>query len=184
MRELSRQKVRGFRIHPGEQKAEAWISTPGMARMWKCGAEEGLAMCALINPEALPLVDEMCTKFPDTPVVIDHFARIGIDGTVRERDVENLCRLARHKHTHVKVSAYYALGKKTPPYLDMAPLIRRLYDAFGRERLMWASDCPFQVDPGHTYRDSIDLVRSRLDFLSPTDRLWLLEKTAARVFFN
>jgi hypothetical protein len=37
---------------------------------------------------------------------------------------------------------------------------------------------------GHTYRDSIELVRTRLDFLSPTDREWLLGKTAERVFFS
>jgi len=184
MRDLARQKVRGFRIYPDKQKPQAWIATPGMARMWKCGGEDGLAMCALINPDTLPLVDEMCKKFPDTPVVVDHFGRIGMDGTIHDRDVDNLCRLARHKQTSVKISAYYALGKKTPPYTDMGPLVRRLLDAFGRERLMWASDCPFQVDPGHNYRDSIELVRTRLDFLSPSDRSWLLAKTAQRVFFS
>ena len=102
--------------------------------------------------------------------MIDHFARIGMDGTIRDCDVDNLCRLARHKLVSVKVSAFYALGRKKPPYTDLGPMIRRLLDAFGPERLMWASDCPFQVDPGHTYRDSIDLVRERLDFLSAGDK--------------
>jgi hypothetical protein len=49
---------------------------------------------------------------------------------------------------------------------------------------MWATDCPYQVQNGHTYRDSIELVRSRLDFLSTLDRAWLLRKTAERVFFS
>jgi hypothetical protein len=49
---------------------------------------------------------------------------------------------------------------------------------------MWASDCPFQVENGHTYRDSIELVRSRLDFLTASDRDWLLKGTAERVFFS
>jgi hypothetical protein len=49
---------------------------------------------------------------------------------------------------------------------------------------MWATDCPFQVQNGHTYRDSIELVRSRLGFLSSDDRAWLLRKTAERVFFS
>ena len=49
---------------------------------------------------------------------------------------------------------------------------------------MWASDCPYQVENGHTYRDSIDLIRSRLDFLSQGDREWMLRKTAERVFFS
>jgi predicted TIM-barrel fold metal-dependent hydrolase len=155
-----------------------------MARMWKCGAEEGLAMCHLIDPDSLPAVDRMCRNHPETPVVIDHMCRIGADGTVREADVKALCDLAQHKQVRVKVSAFYALGKKEPPYDDLAPMIRRLLDAYGPQRLMWASDCPFQVDPGHTYEDSIALVRDRLDFLSDDDRQWLLRKTAESVFFG
>ena len=184
MRDLKKQGVRGFRIHPAQQPVDPWLSSPGMAAMWKIGASERLAMCALINPESLPAIDRMCEKFPDTPVVIDHFARIGVDGTIRDSDVANLCRLARHKHAHVKVSAFYALGKKKSPYLDLAPMIRSLVNAFGPERLMWATDCPYQVQEGHKYLDSIELVRSRLDFLSDADRQWLLRKTSQRVFFS
>ena len=185
MRRLAKHRVRGFRIHPGQRKVDAWIGSPGMAAMWKCGAETGQAMCALINPEALPAMAAMCEKFPATPVVIDHFARIGMDGTIRETDVVALCKLAKFKTTRVKISAFYALGKKQPPYDDLGPLTRRLLDAFGPERLMWASDCPFQLNPGHTYRESIELVRScRLDFLTDSDRQWLLRKTAEQTFFG
>jgi predicted TIM-barrel fold metal-dependent hydrolase len=184
MRDLKKQGVRGFRIHPAMQGVEPWLGSPGMAAMWKLGAEERLAMCALINPAALAPLDKMCQRFPDTPVVIDHFARIGIDGTVREADLANLCRLARHKHTHVKISAFYALGKKAAPYTDLGPMIGRLVEAYTPQRLMWATDCPYQVQNGHTYRDSIELVRSRLDFLTDEDREWMLRRTAEKVFFN
>jgi predicted TIM-barrel fold metal-dependent hydrolase len=117
-------------------------------------------------------------------VVIDHFGRVGATGEIREAEVAQLCHLARHKHTFVKVSAFYALGKKKAPYTDLGPMIRRLLEAFGRERLMWATDCPYQVQGEHTYRDSIELVRSRLDFLTADDRAWLLSKTAERVLFS
>ncbi|HEX7446736.1 MAG TPA: amidohydrolase family protein [Pirellulales bacterium] len=184
MRRLARQGVRGFRIYPRNMPVDRWLDGPGMQAMWRCGGEDGLAMCHLINPDALEAVDRACEKFPDTPVVIDHLGRIGIDGRIHEADVERLCRLARHRNTHVKVSAFYALGKKQAPYLDLAPPVRRLLDAFGPERLMWATDCPYQVQAGHTYADSIALVRERLDFLSPGDREWLLRKTAEKVFFG
>jgi len=184
MRELAGKGVRGFRIHPFEQQVESWISSSGMQAMWQAGGEQGLAMCALVNPEALPLLDAMCTKYPQTTVVIDHFARIGMQGPIRNDDVKQLCRLARHKRTHLKVSAFYALGAKKAPYLDLGPMIRQVLEAFGPERLMWASDCPFQVEDGHNYADSIELVRSRLDFLSDGDREWLLGKTAEKVFFS
>jgi predicted TIM-barrel fold metal-dependent hydrolase len=184
MQRLKSLGVRGFRIRPGGRPAETWLDGPGMAAMWAVGAEEGLAMCHLIDADSLPAVDRMCRKNPDTPVVIDHFARIGVDGQIRDKDVQALCDLARHKNTAVKVSAFYALGKKQAPYTDLSPMIRRLLDAYGPQRLMWATDCPYQVDPGHNYADSIALVRDRLNFLSDGDRLWLLRKTAERVFFS
>ena len=152
--------------------------------MWKCGGEEGLAMCHLVNPNALAAIGRMGQKYPDTPIVIDHFARIGASGEIREADLDPLCALAKNPRAHVKISAFYALGKKQAPYLDLVPMIRRLLDAYGPERLMWATDCPFQVQEGHNYADSIALVRDRLDFLSDGDRDWLLRKTAEKVFFT
>jgi predicted TIM-barrel fold metal-dependent hydrolase len=174
--------VRGYRITPGAETA--WLDSPGMQAMWQCGAEKRIAMCPLIGPDAIPSVDRMCAKFPDTPVVIDHLARIGADGDIRPADVRSLCALASHRSVHVKVSAFYALGKKQYPYTDLSQLIRALYDAYGPQRLMWASDSPFQVQAPHTYAGSIELVRDRLDFLSHEDREWLLRKSAERVFFG
>jgi len=118
-----------------------------------------------------------------TPVVIDHLARIGGTNPIRDEEVSQLCALASHPRVSVKVSTFYALGEKKPPYLDLAEMIRRVFEAYGPERLMWASDCPYQLGTGHTYEDSISLVRDRLDFVGDGDREWLLRKTAERVYF-
>ena len=183
MRELARQGVRGFRISPGSQPIDAWLGSPGMTAMWRCAADEGLALCPLVGPNALPGLAAMCAKFPKTRIVIDHFARIGTGGTFPEAEVALLGGLAKHPHVHVKVSAFYAFGLKKAPYLDFGPMIRRLRDDFGPQRLMWATDCPYQVQRGHTYGDAIALIRDRLDFLSTTDREWMLRGTAEKVFF-
>jgi predicted TIM-barrel fold metal-dependent hydrolase len=152
--------------------------------MWNGAAENGQAVCLLANPDALPAIERLCRKFPKTRVVIDHFARIGMDGAIRPKDLDNLCKLSSFPQVFVKTSAFYALGKKRPPYLDLAPMIRRLRDAFGAERLMWASDCPFQVQEGHTYAASISLIRDRLDFLTADDKAWMLYKTAHSVYWT
>jgi len=182
MRALLKTGVTGFRITPGRLGPD-WLDTPGMAEMWETGAETGQAMCGLINPSDLPGFDAMCRKHPDTPAVIDHFARIGVDGKIRKKDLDNLCRIAKNKKAHVKISAYYALGKKKPPYADLVPMIKRLYDTFGPERLMWASDCPYQLNDGNTYEASISLITDRIDFLTKSDKQWLLRSTAENVFF-
>ncbi len=190
MRKLLAAGVRGFRIYGGFWKAGRrsdqhdgdWLNAPGYERMFRAAPDTGQSMCGLVDVADLAALDAMCKKFPAAPVVVDHMARIGVDGEIRDADVTALCNLAKHKNTRVKISAYYALGKKKPPHDDLAPMIRRLFDAYGPERLMWASDCPFQVD-NEKYDDSIALVRDRLDFLSPSDKEWLLRKAAERTFF-
>src|SRR5258708_1815022 len=182
MRELKSQGVRGFRIYPKDMPVERWLDGDGLQAMFKIGADENLNMCCLIDPNALPALSKACQKFPDTPVVIDHLCRIGVSGTIEPAEVKSLCEMSRHKRVTVKVSAFYALGKKKPPYLDLAPMVRQVYEAFGPERLMWATDCPFQV-VDHSYQQSIDLVLHGLDFLSAGDKEWILRKTAEKVFF-
>ena len=185
MAELAGKRVRAFRIHPDLSKLPParWLEPAGYARMFRAGAKNNQAMSCLIAPDALPELDRMCAKFPDTPVIIDHLCRIGLNGKIEDKDIDALCGMAGHKRVMVKVGAFYALGKKRPPYLDLAPLIQRVVQAFGVRRCMWESDCPFQVVE-HKYQDSIDLVRKRLDFLTDEDREWLLHRTAEEFLFK
>ena len=182
MLHLAEQGVRGFRIYPTDAPIESWLDGPGFERMFASGAAHNLAICPLINPDALSALGAQCERFPETPVIIDHFARIGADQPVCDEHIDQLCAMAEHPKVMVKISAFYALGEKAPPYDDLEPLIRRVYEAFGSERLMWASDCPFQV-VDHTYEDSLSLIRDRLDFLSDSDKEQILRKTAEDFFF-
>jgi len=75
------------------------------------------------------------------------------------------------------------LGEKKAPHTDLAELIQRVYEAFGAERLMWASDCPYQVQGEHSYAASVELIEQRLDFISTEDRSRMLRHTAAEFFF-
>jgi predicted TIM-barrel fold metal-dependent hydrolase len=185
MTELTRKKVRAFRIHPrlSKQPPAKWLEPAGYTKMFEAGAKNNQAMSCLIEPDALPELDRMCRKFPDTPVIIDHLCRIGLSGPIDDKDVDALCAMAKHKKVMVKIGAFYALGKKEPPYTDLATMIRKVIKAFGASRCMWGSDCPFQV-ASHKYEDSIDLVRKRLDFLTDDDRDWLLRRTAEEFFFR
>ena len=94
----------------------------------------------------------------------------------RRRD----CSLVRY----VKISAFYALGKKAPPYTDLGPMIKQLRDAYGSGRLMWASDCPYQVQGDHSYSASVDLITKKLDFLSAEEIENMMRGTAEGLFFS
>ena len=72
-------------------------------------------MCGLVNVPDLDEWEAMVAKYPDTMVVIDHFCRIGMEGSVSDAEVSRLCALAKYPLVHVKLSAFYALGQATPP---------------------------------------------------------------------
>jgi predicted TIM-barrel fold metal-dependent hydrolase len=185
MGEMEKRGVRAFRVYPKLTKAPIarWLQPAGYAAMFAAGAKNNQAISCLIDTDALPDLDRMCKKYPSTPVIIDHLARIGVSGTIDDKAVDALCAMAKHKRIMVKVGAFYALGKKKAPYTDLGPMIQRVVKAFGAERCMWESDCPFQVVGGNRYADSIHLVKKHLAFLTAGDRDWLLRKTAERFFF-
>jgi predicted TIM-barrel fold metal-dependent hydrolase len=49
-----------------------------------------------------------------------------MDGKIREADVRALLELAAYANVYVKVSAFYALGRKQTPHEDLPPLARRV----------------------------------------------------------
>jgi predicted TIM-barrel fold metal-dependent hydrolase len=186
MVELAKHKCRAFRIHPGlsKQPPKSWLRPPGYENMFAAGSTHHLAMSALIDPSALPELDRMCNLYPHTPVIIDHLCRIGVNDKVpiNDQNVNALCSMAKHKNVYVKIGAFYALGKKTPPYIDLLPMIRQVVDAFSPQRCMWETDCPFQVVK-HAYEDSLALIRDHADFLSKSDKAAILRATAEKLLF-
>lgn len=183
MKRLKGLGVRGFRLYADSKSVEGWKEDQGIASMWQEGSESGQAMCLLSNPDSLDGILEMCRRYPMTRVVIDHFSRIGMKGPVDRQQLEKLCSLSAYENVYVKTSAFYALGKKAAPYADLVPLIEKLVQEFGASRLMWGSDCPYQVEGEHTYEASIGLVRDLISSLKAEDRAWILGKTAEKVFF-
>lgn len=181
IRQMRPAGVRGIRV-VALDPADALAERRGLQELLARAGEEQIVVGFLTAPEILPELDRVCVRFPDTSIVIDHMARIGMNGPITAEQGKSLCRLARHPRVSVKISAFYALGTGKPPHTDLAPLIRRLYDAFGPSRLMWGSDAPFQTVNGR-YRDSIDFLRHGLSFLNEDDKRWILRDTADALFF-
>jgi predicted TIM-barrel fold metal-dependent hydrolase len=187
MAEQAKRRVRAYRVYPGltKQPVATWLRSAGYERMFEAGAKNNQAISCLIAPDALPELDRMCMRYPETPVIIDHLCLVGgkTPGQFPEDEIEALCAMAKHKRVLVKVGAFYALGKKQPPYTDLGPLIQRVVKAFGANRCMWESDCPYQV-VSQTYQEGIDLIRLKLDFLTADDKDRILRRTAEDFLFK
>ena len=151
------------------------------------GAEEVLAISFLTGPDDLPAIDRMCERYPETPVIIDHVGGVRVrDGAFPEDQMKALCRLGRHPSVMVKIGPIHGLGDGAAPFHDLLPMIQRVVDAFGPDRCMWESDSggPIEMkDPHRDFVASIDLIREA-DYLSPSDRDWILGGTANAFFFD
>ena len=177
-------RIRGKSTRPKFNDGERWMDHPGYDKMFAAGAKHNLALSFLMSPADLPEVDHMCTKYPETPVIIDHFCLIGRNMMFIEDEIKQLSKMARHKRVMLKIGAFYGLGKKTPPYLDMLPLIKYIVDAFGPERCMWESDAPLQSKNGNTFEAAVAVIKDHADFLSKSDKQQILAGTAENFFFK
>ncbi|MCH2201668.1 MAG: amidohydrolase [Fuerstiella sp.] len=189
MTELSKGGIYAFRIRgqstrPKFNDGARWLEHPGYDKMFATGADHNLALSFLMLPSDLPELDRMCTKFPETPVIIDHFCLVGRNMKFIEEEINQLLKMAQHKKVMLKIGAFYAFGQKTPPYLDMLPLIERVVDAFGPERCMWESDAPLQTKNGHTLTAAVAVIDEHADFLSKSDKRKILVTTAENFFFK
>lgn len=185
MVELAKGGIYAFRL-VGRQAVPGagaqWMDHSGYEKMFTAAARHNLALSFLMGPQDIPELDRMCTKHPEAPVIIDHICRIGTSGRIEEADVAALCRMAKHKKILLKLGAFYALGAKRAPYTDLLPLIRRVVTAFGPDRCMWESDCPYQVQQPHNYAASVALIAEHADFLSASDKDKILYGTANQFF--
>jgi predicted TIM-barrel fold metal-dependent hydrolase len=183
MGKLASAGVRGFRL-PARDSARSWLDSRAMCRAWDCAAELQAAISLHVNPSDLPAVRKMCAKFPLTSVVTEHLGRIGMDGNIRHADIDSLCALAECPHVYVKLSAFYALGKRQPGFPNLDEMVARVLAAFGPGRLMWGSDAPFQLLNGRRYQESLDFLFRQAGIRRPADTDLLLRQTAETLFFR
>jgi predicted TIM-barrel fold metal-dependent hydrolase len=96
-----------------------------------------------------------------------------------EITIDQLLTYAKYPNVAVKWGHAPRLSREPFPYRDLIAQLRRVIDAFGVKRLMWASDYTVTVDH-HTCAESLFCLRSA-DQLSESDKEWILGKTAREI---
>jgi predicted TIM-barrel fold metal-dependent hydrolase len=148
-----------------------------MAQTWRAAHELGLAVQLHMIPHYALQVGELATKVRGVRVILDHLARPG-QGTAAE--YEDVLRLAKIPGIHMKFSTtgVAAASKQPFPHLDAKPLVKRIYEAFGPDRMVWAE---LGSDVAGFERAN-DLFAAMFDFVPETDRAKLRGLTAKRLF--
>ena len=134
-------------------------------------------------------------QFPRLQVILDHTG-VGVEpprvGTVaptlarsvvptlaaRVAQLDQVIDLARYPNLALKwCHAPARLSAEPYPHRDVLPLLRRVIDAFGVERVMWASDYTQSRSTfGRPWAEQLYYLRDS-DQLSDVEKEWLLGKT-------
>jgi predicted TIM-barrel fold metal-dependent hydrolase len=127
----------------------------------------------------VPDVERVVERHADQlDVCIDHMADCPID---QPNELKKLLALARFDRVFVKLSHLWSLSRMEYPYRDTHDQVKRLYDAFGPQRLMWGSDWP-AVGDFCGYGRALALYRDEIKFFTDEDRRWILGGTALRLW--
>jgi L-fuconolactonase len=121
------------------------------------------------------LLEPYAKAFPDLRIVIDH---CGLPQT--PADYDQVLALAKYRNVHVKwCHAPRVFGATSYPFAEARPYLARTLDAFGRERVMWASD--FTASRGlYNWSEAFYYMRDNPG-LSEGDKEWVLGRTARTV---
>ena len=134
----------------------------------------------------LARLETMLAAHPEVRVVIDHLARVDLSAPDAAREVAQLTALARHRNVSVKVSELSLLSpSKKAPYADTFDCVKRVYDAFGPDRLLWGTGFPgaTRAQAGRpSLEEELALMRREIPFFTASDREKVLGGNAARLW--
>ncbi len=154
------------------------MRSPAMLTTWRKAHALGLAVQMHFIPCYAPQIRALASQIRELPVILDHLGRRG-EGTPVE--YQEVLRLAELPHVYMKFSAVRYSSKQDYPHRDVEPLIRRLFQAFGAERMIWGG---LGMDMTE-FNSQAALLNEMFDFASESERAKIRGLNAIRLFrFN
>lgn len=161
----------------------SWLDSPLARDAWRTAAELGAPVCVHFFPwnrtEGLTRLDDIMRKIPGLTVVIDHFAAIKSDAGPPDHGVDDLLeRVAAHDGVTIKFTTI-PLGRLDAAGIDFRPVVARVRDLFGAERMMWGSDV---TQSAGSYEYMARLGRTAVEGMSATEQEQIFSGTAMRIY--
>ena len=130
-------------------------------------AERASVPVALAAALFLPTVGRIAERHPGLKLIVDHMAvPPGSRGDSAYRFQPELLALARYPNVAVKATGQPGYAEDAYPFRDIHDHIRKLYDAFGPQRMFWGTD----ITRMHcTWRQCVTLFTEELPWLTGRD---------------
>jgi len=137
---------RGIRLR--NRTLEGAIDDPAFVSDLKLLAEHSLSLDVVGGTEILPFADRLSKRVPDLRIVVDHLAKVAVDGKAPPADwVHGMRALARKPRVFFKLSGLVeGTGRSdgsAPRNVEFyRPVLDVMRELFGSDRLLYASNWP------------------------------------------
>ena len=140
--------------------------------VWGVAEEAGVPIYVGVSHSNVHVIDTIAERHPGLRLIFDHMAlSIGVKDEVAFHDLDKLLVAAKRPNVAVKVSALPCYTDAPYPYRNLHTHVRRVYDAFGPQRMMWGSDLSRLRG---TYRECVTVFTEEMDWLSGVDLEWIM----------
>lgn len=166
----------GIRMAFHQGRPKVWLEDGTADWFWDAAERYDVPVMAFA-PHAVPKLGEVAERHPGLRLIIDHMGlSSALKGKSLDGAVDNLLKLSPLKNVAVKVSALPCYVAEPYPFPSLHPLIRRVVEAFGPQRCFWGTDLSHLPCP---YKQVVTLFTEELDFLSETDKEWIMGRGIA-----
>jgi predicted TIM-barrel fold metal-dependent hydrolase len=172
---------------PGFKALRTFIFTPAEGAVFEGGGHDRLLKAAHAHnlpvfvtcPRRVPHLAQYAERFPEVQFVIDHCG-VAFDAPRGEATIDDAVAMARYRNVAYKWAHAPSFLSSAPyPFPDLGPKLRRAVDAFGPERVMWASDYT-ESRRRANWGEALFSIR-HCPSLSEGEKAWILSRTARKV---
>jgi predicted TIM-barrel fold metal-dependent hydrolase len=145
----SRALIDGWKSRPGmlglrftflQPHQKTWPTDGTIDWLWPAAERAGIPV-ALLAAGFLPRVGEVAERHPRLKLIIDHLGRpSGTKDDAAWASLPDMLALARHPNVAIKATGAPSYSSEPYPYRNIHGHLRRIYDAFGPDRMFWGTD--------------------------------------------
>jgi L-fuconolactonase len=170
--------MRIFTSGSTQPEQATFFAHPKAYPAWQAASDLGIPVCMQMRVKGFELLKSVLNKFPEVPVVLDHFGRTDASDGPPYEAAKPLFELARYPNVYLKLThrpiESSMQGTSTPE-----AFFTRVIEEFGVDRIAWGSNFPSAHQP---LAELVALAREALSFLPQKDQDWIFYKTALKLY--
>lgn len=177
----SRGSLAAWRRQPGMLGLRLVLTRPRYRTLFEAGAfdwlwseaeEAQVPIMLLVDMNQAPLLQPIMRRHPGLKITLDHLA---VPRDTKDEaafaGLDNVLALAQFPNVAVKLTALPHFTADDYPYRRLHSTLRRVYDAFGPQRMFWGTDL---TRLSCSYSEAVKMFTEEVPWLTSSDKEWIM----------